>query len=199
MGVSRHLTGYPHGEDASNAGHPPKEPALMTVKHSDHTIIDLADVPTKPLPRYARLVDPNPMAARTNRPRTGFGSSPEGAQLIVERGPDAGSRFLLAQPVTSVGRHPRSNIFLDEVTVSRHHAELRWTNGGVRVVDLGSLNGTYVNGEAVESAMLVHGDELQCGKFQLTFWLPDSAEAPANQDGPLDFEHPSIPRRSKAR
>jgi pSer/pThr/pTyr-binding forkhead associated (FHA) protein len=59
---------------------------------------------------------------------------------------------------------------------------LRWTNSGLRVVDLGSLNGTYVNGEAVESAVLVHGDELQCGKFQLTFWLhPDSTEA-ANID-----------------
>ena len=75
--------------------------------------------------------------------------------LIVERGPDAGSRFLLAQPVASIGRHPRSNIFPDEVTVSRHHTELRWTNSGLRVIDLGSLNGTYVDGEAVQSAVLV--------------------------------------------
>ncbi len=170
----------------------------MTVKHYDHTIIDHTDVPTNPLPRQVRIETSDPKTTRTDRTGIRVGFPPEGAVLIVERGPDVGSRFLLAQPVTSVGRHPRSDVFLDEVTVSRHHAELRWTNSGFRVIDLGSLNGTYVNGEAVDSAVLVHGDELQCGKFQLTFWLPDSAEAPANQDGPLDFEHPSIPRRSEA-
>jgi pSer/pThr/pTyr-binding forkhead associated (FHA) protein len=161
---------------------PPKEPVLMTVKHYDHTIIDHTDVPTNPIPQHVRIDTSDSKTARTDRTGIRAGSPPEGAVLIVERGPDVGSRFLLAQPVTSVGRHPRSDVFLDEVTVSRHHAELRWTNSGLRVVDLGSLNGTYVNGEAVESAVLVHGDELQCGKFQLTFWLhPDSTEA-ANID-----------------
>src|SRR5258708_7642360 len=64
------------------------------------------------------------------------------ALLVVKRGPNAGSRFLLDQPVTAAGRHPRSDIFLDDVTVSRRHAEFRWENDEFQVVDLGSLNGT---------------------------------------------------------
>ena len=95
---------------------------------------------------------------------------PAGSALIVlERGPNAGSRFLLDQPVTSVGRHPRSDIFLDDVTVSRRHAEFRWENDEFHVVDVGSLNSTYVNREPVDSAVLVNGDEVQIGKFRLTF------------------------------
>jgi pSer/pThr/pTyr-binding forkhead associated (FHA) protein len=91
------------------------------------------------------------------------------ALLVVKRGPNAGSRFLLDQPVTSAGRHPGSDIFLDDVTVSRRHVEFRWDNGEFRVVDVGSLNGTYVNRQAVESAILVDGDEVQIGKFRLVF------------------------------
>jgi pSer/pThr/pTyr-binding forkhead associated (FHA) protein len=91
------------------------------------------------------------------------------AVLVVKRGPNAGSRFLLNQPVTSAGRHPNSDIFLDEVTVSRHHAEFRRDNNQFRVVDSGSLNGTYVNHKAVESAVLADGDEIQLGKFRLVF------------------------------
>ena len=169
----------------------------MTVKHYDHNIIDDTDVPTNPLPGHVRINTSDPKTTRTDRTDIRVGSPPEGALLIIDRGPDVGSRFLLSQPVTSVGRHPRSDVFLDEVTVSRHHAQLRWTNGGLRVIDLGSLNGTYVNGEAVESAVLVHGDELQCGKFQLTFWLhPDSTETPVNRISPFAFEHSNFARRS---
>ena len=91
------------------------------------------------------------------------------AVLVVKRGPNAGSRFLLDQPVTSAGRHPGSDIFLDDVTVSRRHAEFRRENGEFRVVDIGSLNGTYVNREPVESAVLANGDEIQIGKFRLVF------------------------------
>jgi pSer/pThr/pTyr-binding forkhead associated (FHA) protein len=87
----------------------------------------------------------------------------------VKRGPNAGSRFLLDQPVTSAGRHPRSDIFLDEVTVSRRHAEFRRENGEFRVVDIGSLNGTYVNRKPVTAAVLANGDEIQIGKFRLVF------------------------------
>jgi len=79
------------------------------------------------------------------------------------------SRFLLDQPVTSAGRHPGSDIFLDDVTVSRRHAEFRRDNGEFRVVDVGSLNGTYVNRKPVESAVLANGDEIQIGKFRLVF------------------------------
>jgi pSer/pThr/pTyr-binding forkhead associated (FHA) protein len=94
---------------------------------------------------------------------------PGSALIVVKRGPNAGSRFLLDQPVTSVGRHPGSDIFLDDVTVSRRHAEFRWENNEFHVVDVGSLNSTYVNREPVDSAVLVNGDEVQIGKFRLTF------------------------------
>jgi pSer/pThr/pTyr-binding forkhead associated (FHA) protein len=100
----------------------------------------------------------------------GFEALPSGsAVLVVKRGPNAGSRFLLDQTVTSAGRHPGSDIFLDDVTVSRRHAEFRLENGQFRVVDVGSLNGTYVNREPVEAAALANGDEIQIGKFRVVF------------------------------
>ena len=88
--------------------------------------------------------------------------------LVVKRGPNAGSRFLLDQP-TEAGRHPNSNVFLDDVTVSRRHAEFRCVSGEFQVVDVGSLNGTYVNREPVDWAVLANGDEVQIGKFRLVF------------------------------
>jgi pSer/pThr/pTyr-binding forkhead associated (FHA) protein len=91
------------------------------------------------------------------------------ARLLVMRGPNAGSQFLLDQAVTSAGRHPDSDIFLDDVTVSRHHVEFRLENGQFLLVDLDSLNNTYVNREPVHSAVLVDGDEVQIGKFRLMF------------------------------
>lgn len=95
---------------------------------------------------------------------------PSGAALLViKRGPNAGSRFLLDQPVTSAGRHPNSDIFLDEVTVSRRHAEFLRENGEFRIVDIASLNGTYLNRQPVQSAVLANGDEIQIGKFRLVF------------------------------
>jgi pSer/pThr/pTyr-binding forkhead associated (FHA) protein len=97
---------------------------------------------------------------------------PSGAGVVVvKRGPNAGSRFLLDQPVTSAGRHPESDIFLDDVTVSRRHAEFHLQSGEFRVVDIGSLNGTYVNREPVDAAALDNGDEIQIGKFRLVFLL----------------------------
>ena len=89
--------------------------------------------------------------------------------LIVKRGPNAGARFLLDQPTTSAGRHPESDIFLDDVTVSRRHAEFRLDDGKYVVVDVGSLNGTYVNREPRNSEVLSSGDEVQIGKFRLVF------------------------------
>jgi len=91
------------------------------------------------------------------------------ALLVVKRGPNAGSRFLLDQPTTSAGRHPDSDIFLDDVTVSRRHAEFRLDGNEFQVVDVGSLNGTYVNREPVDAATLANGDEVQIGKFRLVF------------------------------
>jgi pSer/pThr/pTyr-binding forkhead associated (FHA) protein len=89
--------------------------------------------------------------------------------LVVKRGPNAGSQFALTQPVMSVGRHPASDIFLDDITVSRRHAEIHLNRGTFRVVDLGSLNSTYVNREPVDSAVLTNGDEIRIGNFRLVF------------------------------
>jgi pSer/pThr/pTyr-binding forkhead associated (FHA) protein len=92
------------------------------------------------------------------------------ATLVVTRGPGAGSRFLLDADVVHVGRHPDSDIFLDDVTVSRHHAEVARQSGMFVVRDVGSLNGTYVNRQRIEdSADLTTGDEVQIGRFKLVF------------------------------
>jgi pSer/pThr/pTyr-binding forkhead associated (FHA) protein len=90
--------------------------------------------------------------------------------LLVKRGPNAGSTFLIDADSTSLGRNPDSDIFLDDVTVSRKHAEIRRDAGRFSLHDRGSLNGTYVNRERVEQAQLASGDELQIGKFKLVFF-----------------------------
>lgn len=89
--------------------------------------------------------------------------------LIVKRGPNAGSRFVLEHEVTDLGRHPKSDIFLDDVTVSRRHAEVTQKGSAFEVRDVGSLNGTYLNRERIDEAPMVSGDELQIGKFRLVF------------------------------
>jgi pSer/pThr/pTyr-binding forkhead associated (FHA) protein len=101
--------------------------------------------------------------------RVGGQLPPGTALLAVRRGPNAGARFLLDHDVTTSGRHPDSDIFLDDVTVSRRHAEFHRDSGVFTVRDVGSLNGTYVNRERVESATLSNGDEVQIGKFRLVF------------------------------
>ncbi|MFJ3928491.1 FHA domain-containing protein [Streptomyces sp. NPDC090022] len=93
------------------------------------------------------------------------------ALLIVRRGPNSGSRFLLDGELTTAGRHPQSDIFLDDVTVSRRHVEFRrGQEGGFTVSDVGSLNGTYVNREPIDSVALHNGDEVQIGKYRLVFY-----------------------------
>lgn len=94
---------------------------------------------------------------------------PGSALLVVKRGPNAGSRFLLDSDTTTAGRHPDSDIFLDDVTVSRRHAEFGRTGGGFVVRDVGSLNGTYLNRERIEVAGLAGGDEVQIGKYRMVF------------------------------
>ena len=99
-----------------------------------------------------------------------LGDVPEGVGLlVVKRGPNAGSRFALSAGRTTIGRHPDSDIFLDDVTVSRRHAEVHHDGGAFVVNDVGSLNGTYLNRERIEQASLRNGDELQIGKFRLVF------------------------------
>ncbi|MGH8889520.1 MAG: FHA domain-containing protein [Acidothermaceae bacterium] len=101
---------------------------------------------------------------------TGVEALPPGSGLlVVRRGPNAGSRFLLDADVTTAGRHPESDIFLDDVTVSRRHAEFRKGDDGFAVRDVGSLNGTYVNRERIDETTLQGGDEVQIGKFRLVF------------------------------
>ncbi len=95
---------------------------------------------------------------------------PQSALLVVRRGPNAGSRFLLDSDATTAGRHPKSDIFLDDVTVSRRHAEFVRDDGTFRVRDVGSLNGTYVNRERIDDAVLSNGDEVQIGKYRLMFF-----------------------------
>ena len=93
------------------------------------------------------------------------------ALLIVRRGPNSGSRFLLDGDLTTAGRHPQSDIFLDDVTVSRRHVEFRrGADGMFSVADVGSLNGTYVNRERIDSTPLSNGDEVQIGKYRLVFY-----------------------------
>ena len=125
--------------------------------------------PRRPLRSSARTSSPRrspPLrTGRLRRRRAPGGSGAAGRQT----GPQRGSRFLLDRAVTSAGRHPDSDIFLDDVTVSRRHAEFRSDAGEFVVVDVGSLNGTYVNREPVDTAVLVDGDEVQIGKFRLVF------------------------------
>ena len=90
--------------------------------------------------------------------------------LVVKRGPNVGVRYTLERAVTRAGRHPESDIFLDDITVSRRHAELeRRSNGSIVIRDDGSLNGTYVNRERIEEQRLAGGDEVQIGKFKLVY------------------------------
>jgi pSer/pThr/pTyr-binding forkhead associated (FHA) protein len=92
------------------------------------------------------------------------------ALLIVRRGPNAGARFLLDADLTIAGRHPDADIFLDDVTVSRRHAEFVRSGSIFEVHDLGSLNGTYFDGTRIDAARLGDGSEVQIGKFRLTFY-----------------------------
>ena len=104
------------------------------------------------------------------------------ALLVVRRGPNVGARFLLDAGLTTVGRHPDADIFLDDVTVSRRHAEFIRYGTSFQVKDLGSLNGTYFDGVRIDVALLSDGAEVQVGKFRLTFFasrldLPSAAGA----------------------
>jgi pSer/pThr/pTyr-binding forkhead associated (FHA) protein len=93
------------------------------------------------------------------------------AMLLVQRGPDSGARFLLDTDVVTVGRHPDSDIFLDDISVSRRHATFTRSDAGYVVADLGSLNGTYVNRDRIDADIsLTGGDEVQIGKYRLIYF-----------------------------
>lgn len=111
------------------------------------------------------------LAELSHEDRAAVDALPRGsALLVVQRGPNAGARFLLDQDLTTVGRHPDSDVFLDDVTVSRRHARFERSGEGFTVSDVGSLNGTYVNRDRAETAHLSNGDEVQIGKFRLVFF-----------------------------
>jgi len=103
---------------------------------------------------------------------------PEGhALLVVLRGPGAGSRYLLDTDVVTAGRHPDSDIFLDDITVSRRHVEFRREGDGFTVHDVGSLNGTYLNRDRVDDAALANGDEVRIGKFRLSYFVHEADQS----------------------
>jgi pSer/pThr/pTyr-binding forkhead associated (FHA) protein len=91
------------------------------------------------------------------------------AMLIVRRGPSEGTSFVLEGELTTIGRSDESDLLLDDVTVSRRHAEVTRTDEGWRLRDVGSLNGTYVNRERIDSVLLAGGDEVQIGKYRFVF------------------------------
>ncbi len=131
--------------------------ALEPVRNDDHTLTHEA-------------IDPDAVNGPDSGEVYAVDDLEEGVgMLVVHRGPGAGSRFVLDQDVVSAGRHPESHIFLDDVTVSRRHAEIVRTSEGYLVRDVGSLNGTYLNRERIDEASIINGDELQIGRFKLVF------------------------------
>lgn len=127
--------------------------------HTEHLGSDFA----------ARLADLEEKA--TAEEQAAIAALPSGsALLIVRRGPTVGARFLLDSDVTVAGRHPDADIFLDDVTVSRRHAEIVRTGTSFSIRDLDSLNGTYLEGERVSGGDLVDGVEVQIGKYRMTFF-----------------------------
>ncbi len=120
----------------------------------------------------AEEVEPSdsPRLPLSARDQSAVDALPKGsALLIVQRGPNSGARFLLDQEITNAGRSPSSDIFLDDVTVSRKHCQFVAKDGKHMVRDSGALNGTYVNRERVDQADLNAGDEVQIGKYRLTY------------------------------
>jgi pSer/pThr/pTyr-binding forkhead associated (FHA) protein len=138
---------------------PPEAPDTTTMRLSAVGGVEAA--PSQPDGPPSRLDDGTLASLR-----------PGTALLRVDHGPNAGSRFLLDAEVTTVGRHPSSDIFLDDVTVSRKHAQFLRGDDGFAVKDVGSLNGTYVNRSRIDDVTsLQTGDEVQIGKFRLLVHL----------------------------
>lgn len=124
----------------------------------------------QPLTRGGTISDTQsnePTADSPAVPDTASGG-PQG-MFVVRQGPKRGSRIALDSPRVTIGRHPESDIFLDDITVSRRHAEIHRTATGFEVSDAGSLNGTYINRKLVDRGSLSDGDEVQVGKFKLVY------------------------------
>ncbi|MGY6499645.1 MAG: FHA domain-containing protein [Acidimicrobiales bacterium] len=137
--------------------------APLDERGGDHTTMSV------PVDEFVSTDDEHALDEDDLAPGTGI--------LLVRRGPNAGSRYLLDHPVVTIGRHPDSRVFLDDITVSRRHAEIRRTTDGYQLADVGSLNGTYLNRERVDSAVLTDGDMVQVGKFKLMFVESDQGRS----------------------
>ncbi|EPR75525.1 FHA domain containing protein [Leifsonia rubra CMS 76R] len=149
-----------HGADMRSANETPAQP---TVERNDTTAAYTQGFAAQ-VAAMGSDVSADEQAAITALPS---GS----ALLIVRRGPNVGARFLLDADITTVGRHPEADIFLDDVTVSRRHVEFLRQGTVFEVKDLASLNGTYLGGDRIESpAVLRERAELQVGKYKLTFY-----------------------------
>jgi pSer/pThr/pTyr-binding forkhead associated (FHA) protein len=121
--------------------------------------------------RFSSDLVPTDAESLTAEESRAVAALPQGSALLISKhGQFAGSRFLLDEDVNLAGRHPNADIFLDDVTVSRRHVEIVRSGNGFELRDLGSMNGTYLNSERVDQAHLNDGDEIQIGKFRLTFY-----------------------------
>ena len=137
--------------------------------HCGESLAKLAGDTTRTIPA---VVDENQMEHAVEEAESSLDALPEGAaMLVVVRGDQAGARYLLNDDVTTAGRHPRSDIFLDDITVSRHHARFTWRDGQVWVRDENSLNGTYVNRTLIDGEVALRpSDIVQIGKFRMLFF-----------------------------
>jgi pSer/pThr/pTyr-binding forkhead associated (FHA) protein len=121
--------------------------------------------------RFSDDLIANSIPALSDEEATAVSALPSNSALLIShRGPGSGSRFLLDQDVTIAGRHPEADIFLDDVTVSRKHVQISRTGSDFQLEDLGSMNGTYVDGDRVEKIGLTDSSEVLIGKFRLTFY-----------------------------
>ena len=130
--------------------------------------------PSPSAPRRRPEADERDLAEPGRRRRGRRSSRAAAPCWSSSAGPGAGSRYLLDTDLSTVGRHPESDIFLDDITVSRRHVEFRREDESFRVHDVGSLNGTYLNGDRVDDAELQNGDEVRIGKFRLIFFASDA-------------------------
>ena len=131
------------------------------------SVLDLVDDRTITLAKVDPLMDAPGKADDVSVNLSGIAKGQ--AILVVRGGDEEGDHFVITSQVTTLGRHPESDIVLDDITVSRRHSEMRLIDGRYVVSDVGSLNGTYVNQQRIDTAVLAQGDELQVGKFRLVF------------------------------
>jgi pSer/pThr/pTyr-binding forkhead associated (FHA) protein len=165
----RGLDGTPENDRTPAGGSPlnGRTPAGDSPERQEYSSTDTTATFSDDLAAQLATIDSSVSAEE----REAVNSLPSGsALLVVRRGPNSGARFLLDADVTTVGRHPNADIFLDDVTVSRRHAQFLRHGTSFQVKDLGSLNGTYFDGVRIDTALLSDGAEVQVGKFRLTFY-----------------------------